>query len=165
MTETEHMALTAVTAAPTQVFEDIPFDWYPEIAGVLSPHTLADLLDCFLDSEIIPGESEHAISIGMALMLVLSVQLNMEPESNTLQVLCGRLHDPDERELPYSGGELTSTSLIVMAALSFVTTVSFGALCKFQTKYMGLCQSVPHQLSTTHKLWLTRMVLQTLWWC
>ena len=139
--------------------------WCPEIAGALSPHTLADLLDCFLDGEIIPGKSDHAISIGVALVLVLSVQLDMEPENDTLQALCRRLHDPDEWELPRSDGELTSTSSMVRAAPSFITTVSFDAPRQFQPRHTDLCRSVPHRLSTTHKLWLTRVVLQTLWRC
>jgi hypothetical protein len=66
----------------------------PGNCGDIVTHTLADLFfDCFLDGEIIPGKTEHAISIGMALASVLSVQLSMEPESETLEALCQRLRD------------------------------------------------------------------------
>jgi len=52
--------------------------WYPEIAGAVLPHTLADLFfDCLLDGQVIPGKSEHASSIGMALVSVLSVHLSI----------------------------------------------------------------------------------------
>ena len=47
--------------------------WYPEIAGALSPNILADLFfDCLLDRRVVPGEAEHASSIGMALASVLA---------------------------------------------------------------------------------------------
>ena len=75
--------------------------WYPEIAGAFSPHTLADLFfDCLLDGRIIPGKTEHLISIGMALASVLSIQLSVEPESGTLEALCQRLRDHAQREFP-----------------------------------------------------------------
>jgi hypothetical protein len=66
--------------------------WYPEIATALSPHILADLFfDCLLDGRVIPGKSEHASSIGMALASVLSTRLSMEPEDEGLRELCKRI--------------------------------------------------------------------------
>jgi hypothetical protein len=68
--------------------------WYPEIAGALSPHILADLFfDCLLDGRVIPGKSEHASSIGMALASVLSTHLTIEPENQALRELCERIRD------------------------------------------------------------------------
>ena len=136
--------------------------WYPEIAGALSPHTLADLFfDCFLDGEIIPGKSEHAISIGMALASVLSVQLNLEPENEALEALCRRLRD--HMQWQSSPAEPRSTSSLVTRVLNFVAISS--PVLGFQGTSVELFRSVPDQLSTTHKLWLTRVVLQTIWRC
>ena len=189
--EAEDIPLATVTTAPTRVFKDIDINWeackadarcifwvldsttdtdvifstvrfaadtiwYPEIAGALSPHTLADLFfDCFLDGQIIPGKSEYAISMGMALASVLSVQLSMEPESETLEALCQRLRDHARWE--YSFARRESVSSLVIAALGYVTAPSSNS------PYVALPLSLPDQLSTTHKLWLTRVVLQTLW--
>jgi len=53
---------------------------YPEIAGALSPHILADLFfECLLDGWVAPYKLEHAISIGMALVSVLII---VEPEKD-----------------------------------------------------------------------------------
>ena len=66
--------------------------WYPEIAGAVSPHVLADLFfDCFSNGQVIPGKSEHATAIGMALASVLSIHLAIEPRSPALMELCVRL--------------------------------------------------------------------------
>ena len=66
--------------------------WYSEITGALLPHILADLFfDCLLDGRVVPGKSEHAGSIGMALASVLSAQLSTEPESKELGELCKRI--------------------------------------------------------------------------
>ena len=148
--------------------------WYPEIAGALSPHTLADLFfDCLLDGYIIPGKLEHAISIGMALASVLSVRLNMEPESEALEALCQRLRDNVQWKFSYAGPG--STPPPAMAALKLValsTPNALGALFppmapgwRWKADHWALFWSVPDQLSITHKLWLTRVVLQTLWRC
>ena len=138
--------------------------WYPEIAGALSPHTLIGLFfDCFLDGQIIPGNSAHAISIGMALASVLSARLCMEPESETLQALCQRLRSHVRWKFSPPGPK--STSSLVMAALTFVASPSFKAPRAFRVVGWVLSSIDPHQLSATHKLWLTRVVLQTFWRC
>ena len=196
---TEHSPLTAATATPARVFEDIPIDWevckadvrciswmldsttdinviistvrfaadtiwYPEIAGALSPHTLADLFfDCLLDGQIIPGKVEHAISIGMALAPVLSVQLNVEPEDETLKALCQRLCDCVQCECSPTGPR--SASSLIVAALRFVAVSPSNAQSGSWPVGWVLCQSVPDHLSTTRKLWLARVVLQRLWPC
>ena len=136
--------------------------WYPEIAGALSPHTLADLFfDCLLDGEIIPGKSEHAISIGMALASVLGVQLSMEPESETLKALCQRLGDHIQWGL-WRGGPRSAFPL-VMAPLGFFALSVSNAPSESWPANCGLFETVPDQLSTTQKLWLTRVVLQIFW--
>ena len=52
-----------------------------------------------------------------------------------------------------------------MAALRFVAIFSSNAPSGSLPVEWPLCESVSNQLSTTHKLWLTRVVLQTLWRC
>ena len=60
--------------------------WYPEIAGALSPHILVDLFsECLVDRRVVVGRAEQAGSIGMALALVLGIQLSVEPERATLR--------------------------------------------------------------------------------
>ena len=138
--------------------------WYPEIAGTLSPHTLADLFfDCLLDGRIIPGRSEHAISIGMALALVLSVQLTMEPESETLRALCQHLCDHVQWQ-DLHGGQRSISSL-VMAILRFVAISISDPPKAFHIVRWFFSPDFSWQLSTTHKLWSAKVVLQTLWRC
>ena len=56
--------------------------WFPEIARAISLQVLADLFfDCLLERRVIPGKEEHAISTGMALASVLSIQLCIDPRS------------------------------------------------------------------------------------
>ena len=137
--------------------------WYPEIAGELSSHILADLFfDCLSDGCIIPGKSEEAISTGMTLVSVLSVQLSTEPESETFKALCQRLRDHVRLEFSPTGPGLAPSSL-VMAALRSVATFSVNVWSGLWLIDPLLCASVPDQLSPTHKLWLTRVVLQILW--
>lgn len=132
--------------------------WYPEIAGVLSPHILADLFfDCFLDGLVIPGKLEHAGSIGMALASVLSIQLTMEPESPALIELCEDIHRRIWR-VPSSG----SMSAFVAVALDSVADIPFH-VPHLGSRELLLFQSIPDHLSATQRLWLSRIVLQTFW--
>ena len=65
---------------------------YPEIVEALSPCILVDLFfDCMLDGQVIPGKSEHASSIGMALASVLSARLSIEPRDGELVETCERI--------------------------------------------------------------------------
>ena len=129
--------------------------WYPEIAGALSPHVLADLFfDCLLDGWPIPSKSEHAGSIGMALASVLSTRLCMEPEDKGLRELRERIYSHVEWE-PSS----KPTFLLVVAVLRLVAddpTRGRSMASEFD-------DSVPRRLSTTQGLWLSRVILQTIW--
>jgi uncharacterized membrane protein YczE len=93
--------------------------WYPEIATALSPHVLADLFfDCLLDGRVIPGKSEHASSIGMALASVLSTRLGMEPEDEGLRELCERIASHIQWERSSD-----PIYLLAVATLQFVASV------------------------------------------
>ena len=189
--EAEHIPLAAVVALPTRVFGDISIDWevckadirciswvldsttdidvifstvrfaadtiwYPEIAGALSPHVLADLFfDCLLDGQVMPGKSEHASSIGMALASILSVRLSMEPEDEGLRELCEQLVSQVQ-------WEHSSEPMFLLVVAAFKLVASVPAPDKL---FMGLelFQSLPNRLSTAHKLWLSRVILQTVW--
>ena len=134
--------------------------WYPEIAEALSPHTLADLFfDCLLDGRVIPGKSEHASSVGMALASVLGIHLSIEPGDRALRELCERIRGHVEW-VPSS----EPIFLLVTAVLRFVadtpTRIGDEPSINFE-----LFESIPDHLPTTHKLWLSRVILQTIWRC
>jgi len=187
----EHVPLAIIVTQPTRVFEDISVDWeackadvrciswildsttdtdvifstvrfaadtiwYPEIAGVLSPHILADLFfDCLLDGWVIPGKEEHGSSIGMALASVLSIRLSTEPDGEGLRRLCGRLVSQ------FSEGRLSESMFsLVVEVLILVASVTIPDVPR-----MSWARPIflPKRLSTAHKLWLSRVILQTIW--
>jgi len=186
--ETEHIQLAVVMAPPTRIFEDVPIDlvvskedirciswvlysttdtdvifstvrfaadiiWYPEIVGALSPHTLVDLFfDCLVDGRVVPSKLEHASSIGMALSSLLSVHLIIEPKSQALKELCGRI-------LSVRIPSPEPTFMLVTDVLRFVA----DTVGRPMFKSWELLESIPDHLSTTQKLWLSRVILQTLW--
>ena len=128
--------------------------WYPEIAGTLSAHILAGLFfECLLDGRVIPDRLEHASSIGMALASVLSTQLSATSEGGDLKELCERIHS-DVQWVP----SFESTFGLVVTALKFIaqtpSRIPYGKIPQIQT---------PERLSTTCKLWLSRVMLQTVW--
>ncbi|KAF9649283.1 hypothetical protein BDM02DRAFT_1937572 [Thelephora ganbajun] len=170
--EVEHIPLASVMASPARIFEDVSIDWeackadtrcifwvldsitdtdiifstvrfaadmiwYLEIAGALSPHVLAGLFfDCLLDGRVIPGKLEYAGSIGMALVSVLSVQRSMAPEDEELwDLFTDTLGVITETPARHSDPSLYLRSLTTMAG----------------------------RVPTTHKLWLSRILLQTVW--
>jgi hypothetical protein len=191
--EAEHIPLAIIVTPPPRVFEDVSIDWEvckadarciswifdsttdtdvifstvrfaadtiwcPETVGALSPYVLADLFfDCLLDGRVIPGKEEHAGSIGMALASVLSIRLNMEPEDVGLRELCGRLVSQVEVRL----SDLSrSMSLLVLVVIQLVAEEP-----TWKGDAMGwvLPRIVPGRLSSAHSLWLTRVILQTVW--
>lgn len=131
--------------------------WYPEIAGTLSPHALTDLFfECLLDRRVIPGRTEHANLIGMALASTLGIQLIVEPESEDLNQLCRRIaHNID----------LSSSSEAVFGLV--VSVLDFVAQTPFEMVDEGSLgiriNDPPKYLPITSKLWLGRMILQTVW--
>jgi len=138
--------------------------WYPEIAGALSPHILADLFfDCLLDGRVIPGKEEHVISIGMALASVLSIQLTMEPKNKGLRDLCERISDGGELVPIWDFGIQSRSNLaLIVTVLKFIAeTVPCTPPWESRTVWHG--GSIPRCLPTTHKLWLSKMILQTFW--
>ena len=132
--------------------------WYPEIAGTLSPHVLAELFfDCLLDKKPVPGKSEHASSIGMALASVLSTQLTVEPEDQALRELCERIRDHLDWD------PLSETKFTLVTSTLFTITAIPAPLSHHHYPTMWLFWKVPNSFSTTHRLWLGRIVLQILW--
>ena len=130
--------------------------WYPEIAGAMSLHVLADLFfGCLLGGRVIPGKSEHAGSIGMALASVLSTRLSMEPKDKGLGELCERIFSHVQWELSSE-----PTFSLVVAALRLVASdpTQNGQLMNYE-----FCHSAHARLSTTQGLWLSRVILQTIW--
>ena len=184
---TEDIPLAVVMAPPTWDFKEISIDWadarciswildsttdtdvifstvrfaadtiwHPEIAGALSPHVLVDLLfDCLVDGRVIPGKSEHASSIGMALASVLSTRLSTELKDEDLRELRERIVSHVRWELPSE-----PTFLLAVAVLRLVASdpTQNGRSMGWQFSL-----SVPNRLSATQGLWLSRVILQTIW--
>jgi len=136
--------------------------WYPEIAGALSPHILADLFfDCLLDGRVISGKEEHAVSIGMALASVLSIQLIIEPEDRDLGDLCECISDNELLSFPCN---LRHQSQLMLVLIVGVLKLVAKAVPCGSPPNNRVYWPISKHLPTTHKLWLSRMMLQTFWW-
>ena len=132
--------------------------WYPEIARAVSPHILANLFfECLLDGQVIPGKLEHAASIGMALVSVLSVHLCMEPEGEDLKELCERI-DTDIQLVRTPKSMFGLVVRILKSVAQTPSPILGGGAPTFVT-FSG----APGHLPTTQKLWLSRVILQTVW--
>ena len=132
--------------------------WYPEIAGALSPRTLANLfLECLLDGRVIPGKLEHASVIGMALASILSIQLSMEPEREDLQDLCDTIH--------YYTDRVSSSEPTFLPGVTILRTVSEtpDRVWSGSFRKREIFSNIPDHLPPTHKLCLSRTILQTIW--
>lgn len=131
--------------------------WYPEIAGALSPHVLAVLFfDCLPDGHVIPGEPEHATSIGMAVESVLGTHLIMEPEDKGLREVCNRLYS-EIRWAPSS----KETFELVTKVLRFLAT-PLSSTQNRTSEILDLDNRAPG-LSTAHKLWSSRVIIHAIW--
>ena len=131
--------------------------WYPEIAGAVSAHVLADLFfDCLLDGEVIPGKLEYASSTGMALASVLSIQLSVDRQAEGLQQL--RRHINVKIEEGFTAWPASVFSLVV-AVLQSIT----GDHMSQVSATWQISNSTPDHLSTIHMLWLSRIILQMVW--
>jgi len=182
----------AFVTSPDRVFEGAPIDWevckadtrcvawmldsatdidvifstvrfaadmivYPEIAEALSPHILADLFfECLSYGRVIPGKSEHAISLGMTLASVLSSQFIVDPERKDLEEIRHRIL---YRLLPHQEESMSSA---VITTLLWV--VRDPVPLQGQTLWAeGIEYSIPNNLPLTFKVWLSRLMLQTIW--
>jgi len=186
--DAEHIPLVVVVASHARIFEDISVDWevcradvrciswvldsttdidvifstarfaadmiwYLEIVEALSPHILADLFfDCLLDGNATPGKAEYASSIGMALASVLSIRISAEPQNQALRELCESIRDPVQ-DVPSSESPL----LLVTVILNFI------AAAPTSVEEYDIIRHIPSNLPATHKLWLSRVILQTIW--
>ena len=134
--------------------------WYPEIAQALSPHILTDLLfECLLDGRVAPDKSEHATSIGMALASILSIQLSMGSvdEDLKLRELRERINSGFRWAHP-----IKSTFGLVAMVLKLVVWIPSPDLSGTTIIPLAFA-SIPEGLPTTYKLWLSRVMLQTVW--
>ena len=134
--------------------------WYPEIAGVVSPNVLADLFfDCFLNRQVIPGKLEHATAMGMALASVLSTRLVVEPESQVLGEVCLRIQED-------LSGVYPSDSMCLLA-VEVLRTVAKPAAMESSRYFFPVNSGIElhrvDRLSTTKRLWLSRVMLQDFW--
>ena len=132
--------------------------WYPEIARAISPHILANLFfDCLLDGQVIQDKLEHATSIGMALASVLSIHLSVETEGEGLEELCERI--ASDIVLDHESEQMFQ---LVASILKLVVQTPSPTALSRHTPLLKL-YNFPLQLPTTHKLWLSRVMFQTVW--
>jgi len=131
--------------------------WYPEIAGDLSPHVLADLFsECLVDRRVIVGRAEQAGSIGMALALVLGIQLSVEPEREDLGELCERVIEHTDL-----GPSPEATFELIASVLDFVAQAPVPIP---EGGNLGIrIRTPPKGLSGTFKVWFAKVILQTVW--
>jgi len=126
--------------------------WHPKTVGAISPRILAKLfVECLSYGRIIPGRSEQASVIGMALASVISIQLCMEPEREDLRGLskdilhyANCVSDSEPKLLPGVG--------ILKLVLEAPYSASFREW-----------DNTSDHLPTTHKVCLSRVILQTVW--
>ncbi|KAF9781581.1 hypothetical protein BJ322DRAFT_231789 [Thelephora terrestris] len=131
--------------------------WYPEIASIVSPHVLVDLFfSCSSNGRVIPGKSEQASAIGMALASVISTRLVIDPEDQGLGEICRRIQE-DDYYLSYD------KCSFVEAVLKIVVKPAPEVILfhDVDRDYFFYRRSV--HLSSTKKLWLSRVVLQCYW--
>ena len=131
--------------------------WYPEVAEVLSPHILADLFfECFLDDQVIPGKLEYASSLGMTLASVLSTKFIMDPECKDLKEICDRI---THHLSPYQGESMFAVVIAVLLWVARVPNLLHGEALRTG----GIGYAIPDNLPVMFKVWLSRLMLQTLW--
>ena len=129
--------------------------WYPEIAGVVSPHVLANLFfDCLLNGRVIPGKSEHASAIGMALASVLSARLTAEPESQMLGELCHRIRERIPDVFP------SDPICLLVADVLVAVTKPVAQKRRKLVRSSDMDRLVFGHLPTTEKIWFSLVMLQ-----
>ena len=130
--------------------------WYPEIAGVVSPHVLADLFfGCLLDGGVVPGKLEYVSSIGMALASVLSIHLSMEPQAEGLQEICRHINSKLQKEPTVRPRSIFSLVAAVLRSIASDPTSP--------TEIAEQIHWGTPDLSITHLLWLSRIMLHIFW--
>jgi len=126
--------------------------WHPKTASALSPHVLAKLfIECLSYGRIIPGKSEQASVIGMALASVLSIQLCTEPEREDLQRL--------RKDVLHYANCVSETELTLLPGVGILKIVLETPYDKSFREWDNISDHLP----TAHKLCLSRVILQTVW--
>lgn len=136
--------------------------WYPKIADILSPHALTELFfQCLLDLRVVPGRAEQASLIGMTLASTLSIQLIVEPDSEDLNQLCQRIVCNVDTS---SSSEMFQ---LVVSVLGFIAPPQVvGGVVSGVVGGMNFGDGIstpPKHWPVTSKLWLGRIILQTVW--
>jgi len=140
--------------------------WYPAIAGVLSPHVLAELFfGCFVDKQVRPGKVDQATAVAMALASVLSVQLCLDPENEDLKELCKRIMG-SLGGLEGTYGATFSLSTWALNLVIWPVDLSLElpeATFPATPDLMPWTREIQGAGFITFKLWIARVQLQTMW--
>ena len=131
---------------------------YPEIADVLEPRILANhFFGCLEDGRVIPDRLEHTNVIGLALASVLSVQLCVDPGRGLLQDISHTIHI--HTDCISLSEPMFLPGVAILRIVSRTPEPVEGGTFPIWEDLSG----IPIHLSTTQKLTLSRMVLQTVW--
>lgn len=131
---------------------------YPEIADIISPFLLRDhFLACLSDGRVVPDKLEHVSVIGLALASVLSIQLCIDPEREDLRDLSRTINDHTDW--------ISKSEPIFLPGVAILGVVSQtpGQAQSGSFQNWKILSHMPGNLSTNHKLCLSRTMLQTIW--
>ena len=141
--------------------------WYPAIAGVISPYSLTELFfGCLMDKQVRPGKVEQASAVAMALASVLSAQLCRDPGNEDLKELCERIMGGLDGFQGMHGTTFSLATWILNLVIRPLdpslkppgvivpTTPDPISLIPQETRGVGFI---------TFKLWMARVLLQTMW--
>ena len=120
--------------------------WYPEIAKSLCPHRVAGLFfDCFLDGNIIPGMEQRACYTASTLASALNIRACMKHDLESTRAIGERVLTLNHEIHPD----------IWVAWWSLLITFS---------DRVTRCPPLPKDPSVAFCIWLSRMVLQSVYW-
>ena len=120
--------------------------WYPEIAKSLCPHRVAGFFfDCFLDGNIIPGMEERACYTAFTLASALNIRACIKQDLESIRTIGERVLTLNRETHPDI--EVAWWSLL----LTFYDRVTD-------------CPPLRKDASAAFCIWLSRMVLQSVYW-
>ena len=121
--------------------------WYPEIAAPLRPRRVADFFfDCFLDGNIIPGMEERACYIAFTLSSILNIRACTKHDLDAIRPIGERVLALNRETHPD----------IHVAWWSLMIT--------FNDNPASNCPPLRKDASPAFCIWLSRMVLQSVYW-
>ena len=120
--------------------------WYPQIARSLCPHCVAGFFfDCFLDGNIIPGMEERASYIAFTLASILNIHTCMKYDLE-------------------STGKIKEQVLALNYESHSDIQLAWWSLLITSGENITDCPPLREDASAAFCIWLSRMVLQSVYW-